>query len=504
MNYSSRIAAFLSLAAVFLTYWVSENVYERLAHVEDEMAYVWQAQLLTRGEIAIPSPPYPENFYVPFVVDYHGMRFSKYPPGWPLILALGMLAGISAWVNPILSGLSVWLTYRLGQKIFDNRTALLSAFLMVTSPFFLLVSGSLLSHSWGLYLSLALALAWLDLFIESSKSTVPAGHSSHVVPTWIKVAVAGFSLGVLALTRPMTAVGVGLPFFVHGILLLRLGNWTVRRRVLSIGLIAMAISSFLPVWQFVLTGDPLINLYSLWYPYDKLGFGEGIGIAAGGHNLRWSFNNLVLSLMAGSRDLFGWAGLSWLFIPAGLWAARRNQSTTLIIGVVFSLVLVYTLYWISPIRYGPRYYYEGIFSLCLLTAAGIFWIADWSARPRTPRTLRTGVYLLVTFLIGYNLLAFLPGRFDSMRNVHEIRRAQQAPFLAENIQELTPALVLVHTEKWTDYVGLLPLEDPWLRTPFIFAYLPDSSTDKIDPNDFPDRRIIHYYPENMEVTISPK
>jgi 4-amino-4-deoxy-L-arabinose transferase-like glycosyltransferase len=507
MTRSSQIAALLSFAAVFITYWVSEQAYERLPHLEDEIAYVWQAQVLAKGEIAIPSPPHAESFYVPFVVDYHGLRFSKYPPGWPMILALGMVIGVSAWVNPILAGLNLWLTFRLGQRIFDERTALLAAFLMLTSPFFLLVSGSLLSHSWSLFLCLALTSAWLDLFIRHGDLSNPATQAQnpkHTVHVLIKVFVAGLCMGALALTRPLTAVAVGLPFLIHGLTLLYLADWNIRRKVLTIGFITAAVSAILPVWQFELTGDPFINLYTLWYPYDKLGFGSDIGTQSTGHNLFWSLNNFVLSAVAGSRDLFGWAGLSWLFIPVGLWAARRKASIKLLVGVSFGLVLAYTIYWISPNRFGPRYYYESIFCLCLLTAAGIAWCMDASNRATASGTLRTGLLLLVIALIGYNLFVYIPGRFETMRDVYGISRAQQAPFLTPEIQKLAPVLVIVHTENWSDYAGLLPLEDPWLTSPFIFAHQPDRMVDTIDPQDFPDRKIVHYYPDTMEVTLAPK
>ena len=68
---------------------------------------------------------------------------------------------------------------------------------------------------------------------------------------------------------------------------------------------------------------------------------------------------------------------SWIFLPFGLWAARRNPKALLIGSVVISLVLVYMSYWIGATLFGPRYYYEGLFSLTLFSAAGIAWLAGW-------------------------------------------------------------------------------------------------------------------------------
>ena len=480
-----RLALFLSLTAVLAAFLVADQVFEHLPHLEDEMAYIWQAETAARGQLTIPSPPLAKSLFVPFVVDYHGQRFGKYPPGWPSLLALGVLVGKRAWVNPLLAGLAVWLTYRLAQKVFDNRIALLAAFLTLTSPFFLVNSGSLLSHPWSLVLSLALAVAWLDLFLAKSIS----------VPAWILVGVAGLSLGVLALTRPLTAVGVGLPFFIHGVILIWHGPPPARRHVLAIGGLALVVATLIPLWQFAVTGDPWLNPYSLWWPYDRLGFGEGYGRQEGGHTLYWAWINLQNSLNAGWKDLFGWGRISWLFLPFGLWAVRFNRRAWLVAGVPISLVLVYLAYWIGSTLYGSRYYYEGLYGLTLLTAAGIFWLADATTHPRLQRFFRALVSLLTLILVGYNLIFYQPERFTGMRGLYGITREQLLPFETESVRAAAPALFVVHPQNtWTDYGGLLELQDPWLTSPFIFAYYRSSVRDADLQEAFPERRIIHYYP----------
>jgi hypothetical protein len=487
------IALLISLMAVLAVFWISDHVYERIPHVEDEFAYIWQAQVFARGQAFLPSPPHPKLLVVPFVVDYHGVRFSKYPPGWSLLLSLGILTGTASWVNSILAGLAIWLTFRLGQKIFDDPTALLAAGLMVTSPFFLLHSAEMGSHPWSLVLCLFLTISWLDLFFENKKATHPVN-----APAWIKVWVAGLSLGLLALTRPLTAIGVGIPFFMHGLTLLWRGEHTIRKQILSIGLITITIAALLPLWQYLLTGNLFQNLYALWWSYDRIGFGERIGTQPGGYNnLFWAFNNLGLSLIEASYDVFGWKGLSWLFIPFGLWAVRGNKLIELVIGIPAGLMLAYTIYWIG----GARYYYEGLLSACLLSAAGILWLNNQSKKFGV---LRAVIPLLILLLIGYNLTMYLPVRFDSMLNLYPISRAQQAPFMTNKAMAQTPALVIVHAYKWTDCAGLLPLQNPWLTTPFIFACDLSNSTETIGANDYPGRRILHYYPDKMEILSTPK
>ena len=484
MSRIDRIALFISIVAIAVAYLVSVRVYQQMPHIEDEMAYVWQAQVLAQGKIMLPSPADAQNFLVPFVVDYHGQRFGKYPLGWPLMLALGVLLHAQAWVNPILSGLGVWLTYLLGKKVFDERIAFLSAVLMVTSPFFLINSGSLLSHPWSLFLSLAFVLAWLDSFDVTANKKLPV---------WLTVSAAGLSLGVLAMTRPLTAVAVGLPFFIHGIILLIRGDKSTRFKVLTVGLLAAFVAALVPLWQFAVTGDPMLNPYTLWWKYDKIGFGEGFGRQAGGHSLYWAWVNLKVSFKAGWGDFFGWGNASWLFLPFGVWALGRNARAWLVALVFPSIVLLYMAYWIGSDLYGPRYYYEGFFSLTLVSAAGMFWLAERVAREgRLRKWMQSATLLLGVFLIGYNLIVYLPKRLNEMTNLYGINRAMLAPFETEQAKELTPALVIVHFKKsWTEYGGLLELQNANLTSPFIFVL--SRGNDDTLAQDYPGRNIVYYY-----------
>jgi hypothetical protein len=194
-------------------------------------------------------------------------------------------------------------------------------------------------------------------------------------PPRLTVSVAGLSLGLLVITRPLTALGVGLPFFLHGLPLLWRGNTGVRRRLLAIGTIVLLIGSLFLVWQFAVTGNPFTDPYTLWWNFDRIGFGPGIGLEPGGHTLLRGIQNAGTMLSDTNKDLFGWAGISWLFLPFGLWALQRNRAACLTMGVFVCLVICYIFYWASVVRYGPRYYYEGVYGLTLVSAAGILWLA---------------------------------------------------------------------------------------------------------------------------------
>lgn len=494
-KYANIFAFLLSILTIFITHWVASNIYQHLPHVEDEFAYIWQAQVFAKGQAYLPSPIHPDQFVVPFVIDYNGLRFSKYPPGWSLLLSIGVFTGLTTWVNPILAGIAIWLNYRLAQKIFNNKIALLASFLLFTSPFFQLNSGALLSHPFSLVLSLTLCISWFDLFLISEKSSIP---------DWIKITIAGCSLGLLAITRPLTALGIAFPFFIHGIYLFVYQNKKIKIQVFIIGIVTIILSSIVFLWQYIFTGNPTQNLYVLWWSYDQIGFGSDVGAQPGGHNFFWVINNLVLSIIAGNADLFGWGYFSWIFLPFGLWSARKNRFVEILIGIPAGLAFAYAFYWISQDLYGPRYYYESLIVLCILTSAGIFWVDDWIKSKSTQYLIRQTASFLTVMLVAYNLIFYLPTRLDSMRNFYSINKNQQTPFLTEQALSLTPALVIVHTQQWTECAGLLPLQDPWLTTPFIFACYNEDTTKLIQPNEFPSRTLLHYYPESMEILLNPK
>jgi hypothetical protein len=231
-HYADFIALILALAGFLASALVTQRVFEAVPHIEDEIAYVWQAKAFTEGHLTVPSPPHSKFYLIPFVVDYNGERFGKYPPGWPAMLAIAIQLGVRAWINPILAALGVWLTYLLGKRIFSDFVGLLAAGLTVTSPFFLMNSGSLLAHPFGLVLSSLFALGWLESFLGAKAEVESESHAS-ARKRWVYTIISAVALGVLVLTRPMTAVGVALPFAIHGLYVLFRGDNQARLRLWS-------------------------------------------------------------------------------------------------------------------------------------------------------------------------------------------------------------------------------------------------------------------------------
>ena len=140
------LLAFFAFASAGL---LSDRVFEHLPHLEDEVAYLYQARIFAGGQLTVDIPEPRRAFWQPFVVDYTatGQRFGKYTPGWPALLALGVQFGQPWIINAFGAALAVALLYRLGGQLFGREAGLIAALLAAFSPAALLLNASLMAHT---------------------------------------------------------------------------------------------------------------------------------------------------------------------------------------------------------------------------------------------------------------------------------------------------------------------------------------------------------------------
>ncbi len=440
------VLAFLATAAV------AYFAFERLPHLEDEVAYLFQAKTMALGRLTVPTPTQPSAFWTPFVLDHEGKRFGKYPPGWPGVLAAGVLAGVPWLVNPLLAAFALYLVYRLGQTLYDERTGLLAAALGLTSPLFLVLSGSFLSHLASLVWLLAFSL-WF-LWTAQGRSR------------WYALG-AGLALGMAFLTRSLTAMAYAVPFVVYSAVQVarrRQPHWPA---YLLVALSAGAVAVLLPAYQWAVTGNPWLNPYLLWWPYDRLGFGPGRGAMPGGHSPALAWINLKQDMSRTATDLLGWPALSWVPLILGLALRPRRARDWALLAPFACLVIAYLFYWIgSPERlWGPRYYFEGFGGLWLLSAVGLLKVWDW-AKGQKQVWLRPALAGVLVVLVAANLALNLPSRMGEAHGFYGISRSQLEPIAAANLHH---ALVIVYAERWLEYGALLAGMSPLLDDVVIYA-----------------------------------
>jgi hypothetical protein len=274
------------------------------------------------------------------------------------------------------------------------------------------------------------------------------------------------------------------------------------------------------------TGNPLQSAYVLWWPYDRIGFGEGIGVD-GHHTLREGIRFARINFRWLRMYLYGWP-LELSLVPAGIasavavarmafrggrwvrarrrddarpavpWSDRNMPSCEaldlLLGGIVVGIMVVHLAYATPGFMYGPRYYFETIGALVLLSARGLFHIAAFLAMllrlmaPAVPhpRLASFGVVLVVAvalFTHGYSHFAATEFRkFTGWNNVS-----------ADNVREvksagLSDAVVFVQREKWTDYAPFFAEHGPRLDSDVVYA---------IDLGPSRNRDLMRQYPERQ-------
>ncbi|HWT77856.1 MAG TPA: glycosyltransferase family 39 protein, partial [Candidatus Methylomirabilis sp.] len=197
-RYSLVAAVWVTVAAIALAVFS----YERHPHLADEVVYLAQARFLAHGHLTVPAPPIPDAFNVYLMEIQNNRWYPSPPPGWPAILALGVLLGLPWLVNPVLAGLNVLLTFSLLKELYDLRTARISLLLLSVSPWHLFMAMNYMPHTSTLTCALVAAVAMIR-----SRRTEKAGWG------W----VSGIATGMASLIRPLEG------FVLSGLL----GLWAI-------------------------------------------------------------------------------------------------------------------------------------------------------------------------------------------------------------------------------------------------------------------------------------
>ena len=140
----------VALAAAIVAVLTGLGIGTWTAGSADAYGYVSQSQLWRTGALIQAEPlaskvPWPQPEWSLSPLGYRpaagpGAIVPTYPPGLPLVMAgASVIAGFNAvfWVVPLLGGLAVWMTYRLGRQIGTPVSGAVGALLLTLSPVFL-------------------------------------------------------------------------------------------------------------------------------------------------------------------------------------------------------------------------------------------------------------------------------------------------------------------------------------------------------------------------------
>jgi len=344
-----------------------------------------------------------------------------------------------------------------------------AALLFLSSQFFLLVSGSYLSHSAAMLCTLASVFAYIRL-----RKNPEAGRY------WLLL---GASLGFLSLTRPANALLLCVPAAV-----LLLKKSLVHIRHSFPGALALLIFVVLHLaYNRALTGNPFLTPHEVYAPCDKLGFGS--------RGTEWgmrfgppeAFSNLNFHLTSLLDMAFRWPSMLTLaFVPFAF--LRKNRKVPFALLAFFlSESALYFFYFGDGTFLGPRYWFEVFWTIPILTVMGVEEVAGLASAGAGRKSAAPYVLLLLLAVYGVSSTVSTLRYFKGYNGM----RPMKLPRFD------SPALVFVPSEgTWQQYGIFFSLMDPVLNNnSVIFAR--DQAVHNV-PNGLPplpDERLMKAFPE---------
>jgi len=441
-SYSILLFALVLIIAVFYL--------EGIPHIPDDAAYYFMAKLFASGRVIdkIPISPEHVDFFPGAMSIEQGTWLFQYTFGHPLALAIGMLIGAPQIIPPLLGTAMVLMLFAVAKRVYDRETALIVLLFPILSPFFLENAASFMSHNTAAFFLVAALL-----FLVQAESS-PA---SRRLPF-----LCGVFLGLLFNTRTLTAI----PFLI-------LFAWVVcvqkgRSRSSSCILFSAGFLPLLLLWcahNYALTGHPL---HSQYYKMNQILF---LLNSNNPHVVLYCINNVFVLFSNLTPMLFNWPFLpsyGFLFIPLLLRKAGSWDKVFLL--SIFSLPAIYFFYNGIYLTYGPRFWYEALPFIFLLSARGVrLLFVSW--RRVTVVSMSVLAVLSLTSFLG-----ILPTEDTHMSSPRSITRLRSYGFTDARImrevqrQQLHNAVVFVKScaPAWWCYGSVFSQNNPELNSDVVY------------------------------------
>lgn len=362
---------------IFNSVSVVYSVLDTFPNSSDEYVYLFQSETLAENRLWYPAHPLSEFFTSNNIAVKGDAMAGRFPPGWPALLSIAVRFHIDPeLVNPFLGLLTLFLLYSFCLRRYGERVAIWSLILVTFNAFFIFNSASFFSH-------ISCALEAL-LFVHFYYRHQDTGRARFLV-------LAGFFLGFVAITRYFTAVLIFLPFLISIF-------YTHRVKGISIcwwlGIGSLPCVVFLFIYNYLITGNPLIPV-TMW-AFD----GEGIGFLRG-HNLMKGVEHIIRRM----GMFMYWSSLFLLiaYVFSLIWKVKRAEERwnhpedywflCLVVGYIF-------YYEIGGNQYGPRFYFEAFPFLVIFIVRVILPLHEVYARSA----------FFSVLLVAFVKMAFITGR----------------------------------------------------------------------------------------------
>ena len=353
----ARVLSFLLLLFLALYGFVSYFPFHNYPFCMDEYNYLYQAQIFAKGSLYLDVPEKFAPFRERYVILENGRLFSKYPPGFPVLLSFGVLLQLPGLINPLVAVATLLVLYCFVTTFFERIYGLLAVVLMATTPYFLAYSASYFSQP------AALLLSSLTFFLIRKYELTSRALFLHL---------AALTAGYAALTRPLDCFCLIVP---AGIYLMYVLYEKGQFRKVGYPLVIFGIVLlFFLTYNFILTERVSIATYPIVKGEFKV---VDSGAAGFFDNLTRILNFYFGNALDSIPDLLG----QFFFIPTALfipifalfgfvrWQSRWKWV------LLVNLLLLILLYNFHPgtgwPQYGARYYYSGFFSVVVVATMAL-------------------------------------------------------------------------------------------------------------------------------------
>jgi Dolichyl-phosphate-mannose-protein mannosyltransferase len=387
-------AGSLALVSGLLSLVFSLSVLEGKPNLIDAMAQLTHARFVAEGHLSGPVDRFSEFWNIPNSIVTPNGWVSQYPPGYVLLLALGMRLGAPQLVGPILVGVTVFFTALAAERLFpdDKVVARLGAVMLALSPFLLGLSAAFMNHIG--------AAAFISVAVYYAVRSRDTGS------LWWAI-LCGAAVGAVFSIRPLSGVVAALVVAVVWLInpSMRLGE--VLSRLLRLAL--AAILGIVPI----LGAIAAYNRHFFGSPF-RFGYTAQLGplVRPGfhrdptGHAYGWlqalgyTSSDLVTLSMYLLETPIPVVGIIALFL---LFAPRLERGTRIVALWALLPVVANASYWHHGIFMGPRMLNEWAPAWALLTAVAAVGLVRRIPQDRTLGNYSPRTALVVALLLAWSV-----------------------------------------------------------------------------------------------------
>ncbi len=346
----------LALCAAVLAFLVASRVYHHRVLTTDENSYLFQARNFIEGRIARPLPDMPHAFHHKMIImDAKAGWLSRYPPVHALWLTPGVLLGYPHLMSLIGAAAGILLMSRIAVRL--DLSGPLAAAILVVSPFYVFVYGTLLSHTSGFVLTAAMLL--FHIRWQQQRRSMDA-------------ALAGLFWGLLFLNRTYTALLLAVPFGIDAsVTFLAHRNRTTFRGCAAFAGVSALFVGLYRLYNKIATGSSRLPTFLMYDPSEGLGFGlrhtRGLAVH---HTLGQGVRNVWHNLVVMDQWIWGIAG-GLLLVGILSILGWRKRWTPLLLAAPACVWAGYVCFWYPGIEhFRPVYFFETIVFLVIAAATG--------------------------------------------------------------------------------------------------------------------------------------